>query len=75
MADASQLGRSLFMLADYVGIQVPVVLSLNIMDVATAQGKKINIAGIEKMLGIPVIPMVAADKKQYGALMNFLKKR
>lgn len=74
LADASQLGRSLFMLADYVGIQVPVVLLLNMMDVAAEQGKKINITGMEKTLGIPIIPMVAADKKQYGALMNFLEE-
>ena len=31
LADASQLNRSLFMLADYAGIHVPVVLLLNII--------------------------------------------
>lgn len=73
LADASQLNRSLFMLADYTGIQVPAVLILNMMDVAAAQGKQINVAGIEKMLGIPVIPMVAADKKQYHTFFGFLE--
>lgn len=73
LADASQLGRSLFMLADYTGIQVPVVLLLNMMDVAAAQGKQINVAGIEKTLGIPVVPMVAADKKQYDAFFSLLE--
>ena len=34
LADASQLNRSLFMLADYAGIHVPVVLLLNMMDIA-----------------------------------------
>ena len=51
LADASQLNRSLFMLADYAGIHVPVVLLLNMMDIAEGQGKKINVAGLQKILG------------------------
>ena len=34
LVDSSQLSRSLFMLADYAGIQCPAVLLLNLMDVA-----------------------------------------
>ncbi len=73
LADASQLNRSLFMLADYAGIHVPVVLLLNMMDIAEGQGKKINVAGLQKSLGIPVVPMVAADKKQYQPFFNLLE--
>lgn len=73
LADASQLNRSLFMLADYAGIHVPVVLLLNMMDVAEGQGKKINVTGLQKSLGIPVVPMVAADKKQYQPFFNLLE--
>jgi len=42
LADSSQLSRSLFMLADYAGIQCPVVILLNLMDVAEEQGKKLT---------------------------------
>ena len=73
LADSSQLERSLFMLADYVGIRVPVILLLNMMDVAASQGKTIDAAGIGKSLGIPVIPMVAADKKQYDSFFKVLE--
>lgn len=73
LADASQLNRSLFMLADYAGIHVPVVLLLNMMDIAEGQGKKINVAGLQKSLGVPVVPMVAADKKQYQPFFNLLE--
>ncbi len=75
LADASQLERSLFMLADYAGIQVPAVLILNMMDVCDAQGKKIDTEGLERELGIPVIPMVAADKKRYDDFYEVLEKR
>ena len=73
LADASQLNRSLFMLADYTGIRVPVVLLLNMMDVAKSQGKQIDTNGIAKSLGIPVVPLVAADKKQYGTFFRMLE--
>lgn len=70
LADASQLERSLFMLADYAGIQTPVFLLLNMMDVAKDQGKTINTSLIEKRLGIPVIPFAATDAGNYDAFYN-----
>ena len=64
MADASQLNRSLFMLSDYAGIDIPVVLIVNMMDIAESQGKTIDIKGLQNSLNIPVLPIVAADKKE-----------
>ncbi len=66
LADASQLERSLYMLADYAGIQIPAILLLNMMDVAKEQGKTIDAKQLEARLGIPVIPFVAADLKSYN---------
>ena len=40
LADSSQLSRSLFMLADYAGIECPAVLLLNLMDVASPREKR-----------------------------------
>ena len=45
------------MLADYAGINVPVVLLLNMMDVASEQGKNIDVSNIEKKLGKESIEM------------------
>lgn len=74
LVDASQLERSLFMLADYAGIHVPSVLLLNMMDVAEAQGKQIDAAAIEKAIGIPVLPFVASDKKSYAGFYELIKR-
>lgn len=41
LADASQLERSLFMLADFAGITTPVMVVLNMMDVAAQQKNKL----------------------------------
>lgn len=68
LVDAAQLQRSLYMLADFAGIKTPAILLLNMMDVAEKLGKKIDASQIEKKLGIPVLPFVAAEKKQYEKL-------
>lgn len=67
LADASQLERSLFMLADYAGIRTPAVLVLTMIDVARQHGKRIDTDALSKSLGIPVFSLVATDKKGYDA--------
>ncbi|WP_026670618.1 ferrous iron transport protein B [Butyrivibrio sp. AE3006] len=74
LADSSQLQRSLFMLADYAGINAPCFLLLNMADVAADQGKKIDAAAIEEKLGIPVIPFSATDVKSYDEFYRTLEK-
>ena len=73
LVDSSQLERSLYMCMDFIGICTPAVLILNLMDVAESKGIEINVAQLEKRLGIPVIPFVAADSKRYGALKEKLQ--
>lgn len=67
-ADASQLERSLYMLACFAGTETPAVLVLNLMDVAASQGKSIDAALLEERLGIPVVPLVATERKSYSEL-------
>ena len=73
MADASQLKRSLYMLADFVGTPVPAVLVLNMMDVAKGQGISINIQKLSEKLGIPVVPMSAIRKQDYQTLYQTIE--
>lgn len=74
MADASQLKRSLYMLADYIGTKVPAVLVLNMMDVAKGQGVTIRTEELSKKLGIPVVPMSAIQKKDYANLYETIAR-
>lgn len=73
MADASQLKRSLYMLADFVGTKVPAVLVLNMMDVAKGQGISIDTDALSRKLGIPVVPMSAIRKKDYRVLYESIE--
>ena len=73
LADASQLERSLYMLADYVGINTPAILLLNMVDVAENKGIKVNPQIMEKRLGIPVLPFVASRLKNYPEFKDALR--
>lgn len=74
MADATQLERSLFMLADYCGINKSAILVLNMMDVAKKQGKDIDVESLSNKLGIPVIAMSAAYKNDYAQLYSIIEQ-
>lgn len=74
IVDASQLERSLFMLADFAGIRCPAMLVLNMMDVAKENGKTIDVPKIESLLGIPVLGFTASEEAEYPKFYETLEK-
>ncbi|MDY6330807.1 MAG: ferrous iron transport protein B [Fibrobacter sp.] len=74
IVDASQLERSLYMLADFAGVKSPVMLVLNMMDVAEQKGKKIDVEKIEKILNIPVLGFTASDLDSYPKFFETLNR-
>ena len=74
LVDASQLERSLYMVAELAPLDVPAVIVLNMMDVAKRQHKRIDANRLSERLGVPVLPFVATDRKQYDALKALLAK-
>ena len=72
LVDASQLERSMFMLAEFSRLDQPALLVLNMMDVAKDMGKKINAEALAKKLGIPVLPFNATDTKDYDKLKKLI---
>ena len=72
LVDASQLERSMFMLAEFAALGQPAVLVLNMIDVAQNMGKKINAEALAKKLGIPVLPFNATDTKDYDKLKKLV---
>ncbi len=74
LVDASQLERSMYMLAEFAAMDAPAVLLLNMMDVAKSQGKQIDAEKLSKHLGIPVLPFTAADDKDYDLLKELFAK-
>jgi ferrous iron transport protein B len=63
IADATNLERNLYLVHQILDLGRPVVLVLNMMDLAVQAGLDIRIARLEHELGIPVIPCEAAHGK------------
>ncbi len=68
--DASSLRTHLHSVLELKALGRPAVLVLNMIDLAKRDGVEIDIAGLEKALGIPVIPTNAARKSGREALIN-----
>lgn len=62
IVDASQLKRHLFLTAQLTERQIPMILAVNMMDVADKKGININLKALSKKLGCPVIGLVAKRK-------------
>lgn len=60
IVDAAALERNLYLLAELLALPVPLVLGLNMVDVAVQQGLRVDTAALQQALGLPVVPMVAS---------------
>ena len=69
IADASVLERNLYLLAELLVLPAPVVLGLNMMDVAEGQGIHIEPHVLAAALGLPVIPLVATRNQGVSELI------
>ena len=55
VADASNLKRNLLFCSQLIDLKKPVVVALTMMDIARKKNIQIDIAGLERELGVPVI--------------------
>lgn len=60
VVDAVHLDRDLFLTKQLVDMGKPVIVALNMMDEVKRNGLEIDVNELEKALGVPVIPTVAA---------------
>ncbi|HAJ92971.1 MAG TPA: ferrous iron transporter B, partial [Gammaproteobacteria bacterium] len=59
VVDASNLERNLYLTVQLLEMGVPLVLALNMMDVARKRGIRIDTERLSQELGCPVVPVVA----------------
>ncbi|WP_352418652.1 FeoB small GTPase domain-containing protein [Proteiniborus sp.] len=72
--DAKNINRMLPLTMQLIEAGSPVILVLNIMDEAEKMGLKIDIEGLQRELGIPVISTVAALNKGLDELKERVDK-
>lgn len=59
VVSAANLERSLYLVAELVCLPAPVVVGLNMMDVAEQEGLRVEPEVLEAALGVPVVPLTA----------------
>ena len=59
VVDAANLGRNLFFATQLLELGIPVVVALNMVDVAESRGIQIDSAALAGELAVPVVPVVA----------------
>jgi len=77
--DASILGRSLELTMELIELGYPMIVALNMVDLAEKKGVEIDPKKLESLLGVPVIPTIASRgrgiKELLIAALKNLKER
>ena len=72
--DASNLRRSLYIVSQLLEIDLPLVVALNMLDVAKARGIVIDAPALSERLGVPVIPIQANKRVGLDELKDALSR-
>lgn len=70
VVDASNIKRNLLLFTQIVDLGIPVILVLNMLDVATNRGQRVNPTALAKFFSVPTISLNART----GQGVNLLKK-
>lgn len=70
IVDASNLERNLYLTCQLLELGVPLVIALNMMDVAKDRGIEIKAEVLEKLLQVPVVPIIARSGFGKEALLD-----
>jgi ferrous iron transport protein B len=70
--DAVSLSRGLYLTSELLELGRPVVIVLNMMDVAEKNGIRIDIQKLSSKLGCPVVPVIATREEGVGELKQAL---
>ncbi len=74
VVDAATLERNLYLVAELLLLPVPVVLALNMLDVAEQEGIQVEPNVLESALGIPVVPMTVTKNQGINELRETVQK-
>jgi len=70
IVDATSLERSFYMVLQILEARMPIVLALNFIEDAEKKGIEINCGKLEKLLGVPVIPINPLTKTGIDKLLD-----
>ena len=70
IVDATNIERNLYLTMQLLEMNIPVVVALNMMDELRGNGGSVDINRMESMLGVPVVPIVAAKNEGIDELVR-----
>ena len=70
IVDATNIERNLYLTMQLLEMDIPMVIALNMMDEVTGNQGSIDVNTMEKMLGVPVIPISAAKNEGVDELIK-----
>jgi len=70
IVDASNLERNLYLAQQLKELEIPFILSFNVMDEARKQGYKIDVKQLSILLGTPIIPTVGTKGEGIKELLD-----
>lgn len=68
--DATNIERNLYLTTQILEMDCPVVIAMNMMDLVEKNGDHIDIDGLSKILGVPVVPISAVRGEGSKELME-----
>ncbi len=74
VADASNLKRNLLFCSQIIDLNIPVVVALTMMDLAKQKGTQIDIPGLERELGVPIVPVNPRKNKGLEHLKKVIQQ-
>jgi ferrous iron transport protein B len=72
LADASNLKRNLLFVSQIIDLKFPVVVALSMLDLSQKKGISIDVEGLERELGVPIIPVNPRKNKGIPQLKKAL---
>jgi len=73
IVNAASLERNFYLVAELLSLNVPLVIGLNMMDVANQQGFRIDVNVLQAALGFPVVPLIASKNQGLKTLIATAK--
>lgn len=70
LLNAATLERGLYLLSELLLLGPPIVVAVNMIDVAEDQGIHIDVKALENSLGVPVVPMIASKNRGIRELVS-----
>ncbi|BDG62368.1 ferrous iron transport protein B [Caldinitratiruptor microaerophilus] len=74
VVDAANLERNLYLTTELLDLPCPVVIALNMADMAAAQGWRIDPDRLARALGVPVVPVVASRGEGLAELRSLIAR-